>query len=435
VAFGSGPTHLDAFSTQTAKIFVVDLKQGPSYSDINKTSGTSGAFTCSTSSPCLASNTSVSSGAVRVYPTNQTGAFMADAVTLDSNLDFRVDVVYAGSVICNGTTTSSGCTGSGPMWKGAMWRLTTNGGNTDPDNWGINTGCVGFPRCPSKLISQFAYTSPQATTCASTSPCNVGPISSAPALTQDDTHSIWLFFGTGRFYASTDKTNTDIQHFFGVKDCIINGGCTDQTVERNNLHNSSNVVVCSSCASGSNVSTTGSTSSFTIGFNAGGGNLVNNVQNVDGWFTTYNDPTKAALTPPQPTITLGERNVTTSTLIGGTVFFTTFTPTTDICTASGTGQLYGVFYLTGGPYTSSAVGEVASGSETLVKKAILLGQGLPSQMAIQVGAQGTGTAGGASSTGCAGRVTGFIQAGGALGQLCGTPALSVWSRMISWRDL
>jgi type IV pilus assembly protein PilY1 len=357
---------------------------------------------------------------------------MADAVTLDSDLDFRVDVVYAGSVICNGTTTSSGCGGSGPVWRGAMWRLTTNGGDTNPDTWGISSG---GNQVLTTLISTFAYTSPQATTCAGPSPCKVGPIATAPALTKDDTNNIWLFFGTGRYSAVGDKTNMDIQHFFGVKDSFITSGSPAQTTERNNLFNSSNVVVCSSCASGSNVSTTGSTSSFTTSFSVGGGNLVSNVQNMDGWFTTFNDPTAPLQTPPRPAMTLGERNLSSSTLIGGTVFFTTFIPSTDICAGSGTGQLYAVFYLTGGPYTASAIGTAVSGSNTLTSKSLSLGQGLPSQMGIQIGAQGSGTSGSASSSGCAGRLTGFIQANGALSQTCSSAALSLWSRMVAWRDL
>jgi len=430
VAFGTGPTHHDAFSTQTAQVFVVDLKQGPSYTSINQTDSA-----CSTALPCIQANTSAGSGQVRAYSTGANSAFMADAATLDFDLDFRVDVVYAGSVICKGTNDNLGCHSSGPVWKGAMWRLTTNGGDTNPDNWGISSGC-GSSRCTTKLISAFAYSTPQATTCTSNTPCDVGPITTAPALTQDDTHNIWLFFGTGRYVTSADKTNTDIQHFLGVKDCIVTGGCTDQTVERNNLFNSSNVVVCSSCASGSNVSTTGSTTSFTLAFSAGGGSLVNNIQNMDGWFTTFNDPTAPLQTPPRTAMTPGERNLSSSTLIGGTVFFTTFIPTTDICQASGTGQLYAVYYLTGGPYTASAIGTAASGSDTLTAKTLSLGQGLPSQMGIQIGAQGSGASGTSSGSGCAGRITGFIQAStGALGQTCGAAALSLWSRMVSWRDL
>src|SRR2546430_1293397 len=255
VVFGTGPTHYDAFSTQTAQFFVVDLKLGPAYSAINKTSGKAGDFTCSTPSPpCIAANTSGGSGAVRAFSTGQAGAFMADAVTLDVDLDFRVDVVYAGSVFCNVRTplvspnTYGPCTGPdpspGPVWRGAMWRLTTNGGDINPDNWGINTGCSGFPRCPSKLISQFNYDpAPQATTCAKIQPCFVGPITTAPALTLDDTNKLWLFFGTGRYYALADKTNTNIQHFFGVKDCIVTGGagsnCTAQTSECDHRFNDS----------------------------------------------------------------------------------------------------------------------------------------------------------------------------------------------------
>jgi len=438
VVFGTGPTHHDGFSTQTAQFFVVDLAQGPSYNDINRTSGTSGGFTCSTSSPCIAATTSGGGGAVRAYSTNQTGAFMADATTVDYNLDFRVDVVYAGSVICNGTTTSSGCGGTGPVWKGAMWRLTTNGGDTNPDNWGINTGCSGSTRCPSKLISTFAYTTPQATTCTNASPCNVGPITSAPALTQDDTHSLWLFFGTGRFNTGSDKSNTDIQHFLGVKDCIVSGGCTNQTVERNNLFNSSNVVTCSSCAAGTNTSTTGSTSSFTIGFSAGGGNLVNSIQNMDGWFTTFNDPTAPLQTPPRAAMTPGERNLASATLLGGTVFFTTFIPTTDVCQATGTGQLYAVYYLTGGPYTASAIGGVPAGSNTLTAKSLSLGQGLPTQMQVHVGGELPINPTGPTTAGdCAGaRVIGITQTStGAAPITCVKPAQSFYSRMVSWRDL
>src|SRR5947208_15915456 len=362
---------------------------------------------------------------------------MADAVTIDYNLDYRVDAVYAGSVICNGATVSTGCGGSGPMWRGAMWRLTTNGGDPNPDTWGINTGCVGFPHCPTKLIGTFAYTTPQATTCTSPSPCNVGPITTAPTLTQDDTNSLWLFFGTGRYYASADKGNVDIQHFFGVKDCIVSGGCTDQTVERNTLFNSSNVVTCSSCASGTNVSTTGSTSSFTIGFSAGGGNLVNTVQNMDGWFTTFNDPTAPLQTPPRAAMTPGERNLASATLLGGTVFFTTFIPTPDICTASGTGQLYAVFYLTGGPYTSSAIGTAASGTNTLVNKSLSLGQGMPTRMQIHIGAELPSTGSPTIPGDCAGsRTIGTTEnSTGALQQTCLKPAKSFYSRMLAWRDL
>jgi hypothetical protein len=73
----------------------------------------------------------------------------------------------------------------------------------------------------------------------------------------------------------------------------------------------------------------------------------------------------------------------------------------------------------------------------MISRSIALGTGMPSQMAVQIGSQGSGTSGtSGSGSGCAGRVTGYIQAStGVLGQVCGKPALSVYSRMISWRDL
>jgi len=323
-----------------------------------------------------------------------------------------------------------------------MWRLTTNGGNTDPNTWGITSGSgTSAVQVPTAVISTFAYTTSQATTCTNVSPCKVGPITSAPTLTQDDTHNLWIFFGTGRYFTSSDKANVDIQHFYGVKDAILTGGtsptCSDQTSECNSLFNSSNVVTCSSCASGTNVSTTSGTPSFTIGFSSGSGNLVNNVQNMDGWFTTFNDPTAPMQTPSRSAMTAGERNLSPATLLGGTVFFTTFIPSGDICHPTGSGLLYAVYYLTGGPYTGSAIGTVTSGGNTLVAKSISLGQGLPTQMQIHVGAELPTNYTPPTPGDCAGsRVIGITQTStGAAAVTCLKPARPFYSRMVSWRDM
>ncbi len=229
----------------------------------------------------------------------------------------------------------------------------------------------------------------------------------------------------------------DIQHYYGVKDCIVSGACTDQTAESNNLFNSSNVVSCSSCGAGTNVSTTGSTSSFTIGFSSGGGNLVNSIQNMDGWFTTFNDPTAPLQSPPRSAMKAGERNLSPATLLGGTVFFTTFIPSSDICHPTGTGQLYAVYYLTGGPYTGSAIGTVTSGTNTLTAKTLALGAGLPTQMQIHIGAELPTSYVPPTPGDCAGsRTIGITQTStGAAAITCLKPAQPFYSRMVSWRDL
>jgi type IV pilus assembly protein PilY1 len=214
-----------------------------------------------------------------------------------------------------------------------------------------------------------------------------------------------------------DANISDIQHFFGVKDSFMTLGSPDQHIERNNLSNVSTVTICTSCASSANVSYNGGTS-YTGGFNT----LVGNIQNVDGWFMA---------------MPASERNLSTATLLGGSVYFSAFVPSLDICLGSGTGSLYGLYYLTGTPYTTSALGVTTGPTFATANRSVSTGIGLPSNLAIQVGGQGTGGGGAASSTGCSGQATGFIQtSGGVIKQVC-SPASSgqIFSRLLAWRDL
>jgi type IV pilus assembly protein PilY1 len=391
-------THYDGSSGQTAQVFVVDLL-GPSYLAVNQTSGTVRTQDC-TVSPCIAAD--IGGGAVSRFSTAQTG-FMGDAGSVDTDLDFRVDVIYVGSVFCRGGTPSP-CNGSNPVWKGAMWRLTTNQGSSNLGTWGVSGR-------PSKLISTFA--------CADTTPtCStvVGPIVAAPSVSIDDMHNFWVFFGTGRLIDSLDKGNTDTQNFFGVKDdCVISTLC-DQTIERHNLFDVSNVSICTSCNSAMNVSTDGG-ATFTQGFTT---NLVSDVQTKDGWFTT---------------LAVGERSLSRAALLGGTLFFSTFTPDASICEFSGNGRLYGLYYLTGTGYTASALGSTTVGSNMIANSFIQVDPGMPSEVALHIGAKGTGVEGTSSTVGCASGVTATIGTStAAIAQPCVRPGVS-WSRILAWRDL
>ncbi|MEK7268541.1 MAG: hypothetical protein AAB093_03970, partial [Nitrospirota bacterium] len=346
---GTGPTGYDASSAQTGKIFAINLATGPG-----------------------AGNSLVSA-----FPTSDANSFMGDLTALDADLDYRVDAVYLGNVISNGNNT--------PSWIGKLYRLTTGttapfGGQTTLTSW-------GFSQQPTVLLADFACTP---------SPCTgankVGPIPTAPTVTADDASKIWLFWGTGRYYSTTDKTNADTQHFFGVKDPVVTGACTQSSLtscEKKHLLDVSNAVVCQTCAVGTD-QVTGVTGATT--FPA----LEYMVQSMDGWFTTL----PAAR----------ERTVVSPTLIGGTVFFPTFIPSDDMCLASGSSMLYALFYKTGSAYKESVIGTSASGGNTNVNRSISLGSaGMASQMAVHVGGQGTGTSGTASGGGCAGQVTGFMQ--------------------------
>jgi len=418
--FGTGPTSYIGASTQTAQFFVVRLGTGPDYTITHPTTGSLHSVSCTSSAPCDKADLSTAyTGNSPAFPLRDASgnpvlnSFMGDVISVDSNLDYRVDVIYAGSTITNSP--------SPPTYIGKMFRLATTAvSGTHPEtfsNWGILSGSN---RVPTVLLSTFA---------CSPTPCTgatkVGPITAGSTVAADDTNNIWVYFGTGRFFAQADKGNTDAQYFFGVKDPVANTTSCPETstnsCQRNDLVDVSNVTVCvvgvGSCNTSNQVTGLTGVSTFS---GTSSTSLSGFVANKQGWFVTYP--------------VAGERDLSSPTILGGTVFFTTFIPVNDICTASGDGNLYALFYLTGSAYKQSTIGTTSGGAN--VAKSLSLGTGLPSQMAVQIGAQGSGGSGASSSAGCAGRVTGYIQAStGVLGSLCGTPALSVWSRMVSWRDM
>jgi type IV pilus assembly protein PilY1 len=374
---GSGPTGYDGISGQTGQLFAMDLATGP----INPSTGTS---------------------QLSKFPTSDASSFMGNLITLDSELDYRTDVAYVGNNYNNGAS---------PQWAGKLYRLMTRGCTAAPCTtaaWGVLSG---GNRAPSVLLSSF----PTAGT------YKVGPVVAAPTVTSDDTGKIWVFFGSGRFFSNADKTNTEQQYFFGVKDPVVTNGCTDSSVtgcEKKNLLNVSGVTVCVTCATGTN-QVTGIAGVTQLEGNATT-TLQGLIQTMDGWYTTM--PTSL------------ERVVVSPTILGGIIYFPSFIPSTDICAASGTGYLYALFYLTGSAYKESVIGTTVVGSNTNVLRSMALGTaGLASQMAVHIGAQGSGAAGTTSSAGCAGRITGFMQSStGTLSQFCTKPAYSSWSRYVSW---
>jgi type IV pilus assembly protein PilY1 len=386
---GTGPTGYDGSSAQTAKILAINLATGP---------GTGNSL-------------------VTTFSSGDGTSFMGDVSTVDVNLDFRVDVVYMGNVICN--ATGAPCSGSAPpAWVGKLYRLTTGGGSPTLNTWGIASG---VNRVPTVLLATFP----------ASGTLKVGPIIAAPSITIDDANRVWLFFGTGRYFSTTDKTNADTQYFFGVKDPVATGGCTESTVtncQKSNLLNVSSATVCVTCTGGTN-QVTGVAGVTTLSGSAST-TLEGLIGTMDGWYTTL--PTS------------GERSLAPVTLIGGTVFFTTFVPVTDVCVAAGNGYVYGLFYKTGSAYKDPVIGTytgaggaptnaACSGSSTCANRAMTLGSGLPSQMVLQIGAQGTGASGSTNGAGCTSRVMGFMQSSNAaLYQTCVKPALSPWSRYVSW---
>jgi type IV pilus assembly protein PilY1 len=348
------------------------------------------------------------------FTTGDAQAFMGMPITVDIDLDYRVDIAYAGTVQCNKDPSNSDgdnnrCTGTNtPTWSGALYRLTTTGCANAPCT---TAGWGGTTHGPTVVLAQFPLASPQP----------VGPITVAPTAAMDDSNQLWVMFGSGRYYGIADKTDAQQQYFFGVKDPVPLGGCTQTSTtncERRDLVNTSDVVVCSVCTGSTNqvtsslagvISVEGSTTTSLQGL----------IKTKQGWYTTL---------PAQR-----ERLVSSPIILGGILFFPSFVPGNDACSAAGEGYLYALFYQTGSAPKDPVIGTTTSGSNTVVNRALDLGEGVPSQMAVQIGAQGTDASGGGTGQGCQQQVTLVNQSStGATNQVCGGTRFAAWSRMVSW---
>ncbi len=406
VAFGSGPTSYEATTSQHSKLFIVNLATGPSgaaKNDLVK---------------IIDATAVVSDGAGGTVATANSKSFVGDLVTVDKDLDFRDDSIFAGQVV-NDTRG-----GSFKPWRGLLIRLTTGcqGGASscqlDPADWGI---AGGSGRTPTQILDQFGNAGGVKQT--------LGPIATAPALVVDDQSNLWLFSGTGRYFSvgpsPADSSNTDTQYLVGVKDRLFSGTCSSQTSMTNcispeaparYLVDLSAVTVCvigtTDCTAATQVSNVtqlngGSASSYA--------SLVSLVQSQDGWFTTLP--------------TTGERMVSTPVVLGGIVLYPTFVPSSDLCVAAGNSYLYALYYKTGGPYSEPVIGTTAGGTQ--IARSMSLGQGLGTSVALHIGVQGSGAAGGGSQSG----LTGCSQSSvGSLNCVNINPAGSVASRYLSWRD-
>ncbi|MGH7261257.1 MAG: pilus assembly protein, partial [Nitrospiraceae bacterium] len=420
VVAGSGPTGYDVGSVQTGKVFVVDLIKYAAARTLNTT-----YYVFPTPNTC------------GVASPNSECSVIGNIVTVDTDFDYRGDVLYFGNTTCNATSAPcNGNMGSGspaaPTWKGRLYRITTGsstkalGTETDPCNWGI--GSAACARTPSILLNDFACTG------ACVGATKVGPVNASPNIAQDDGNRIWVYWGTGRYFATADKINADQQHFFGVKDPVPTSGCTQtataNSCEKKDLVNVSNAEICvigtttgsGTCTATSQVTGVTGLTSGTGGYDTSSGTsntLQSLIQSKDGWFTTLPDARERALSSP--------------TIIGGLVFFPTYVPTNDICSTSGSSFLYALYYKSGTAYKESVVGTEVVGANTNIKRRSGISDpGMASGVAIHIGAQGSG-ANGTGGGGCQGQLTANIQSStGSVGQTCLKTAGAPWSYYISW---
>ncbi len=303
LVFGSGPapavghsaanTLAEAISTQTGKIYVLDLKWLVEHSEIK-----------------MLNSSGVATAGIQTFADLDSNSFISDPVTIDYDLDYKADSLYFGTVA--GDFTNG--------WSGKLRRIIVEN-DDDPTHW---TG-------DSVLIDLGSVHNGQ-------------PIVAAPAVAVDNELNRWIFFGTGRFYNRLDVTNTttayDQQSFYGIKEDRTYNSTTNQytwhwsTIDPADLLDVSGVGV---IAGGATVFDTNSIVTATD-FKE----LNSAVEGKDGWLLDFVEPT--------------ERNLGQAALLGDILTFTTYDPSDDPCTIEGYSSLYALYYKTGSAYKESVIG-------------------------------------------------------------------------------
>ncbi len=260
VIFGSGPTDYQGNSTQPSRLFVVNLKTGE---------------------------------LVRVIGGDGPPGFMASPVSIDANLDFNADAVYAGESFLEGE-----------VWQGSMRRLS------------LKT-CTGAA-CNSS--DPWPYAANPAEWNLSTLCSTAQPVTAAPAVSLDDDEQLWIFFGTGRYFDFFDRADNGAEHsFLGIKDPCYRGDCSGE-VPFSQLYDATPVIV----------HRDGTLSGTSI---AAFNDLEHEIEGRPGWHLT--------LSPG------GERVLSKPGILGGVLSFTGYTPDPDPCGTQDLSALYTLYYRTG----------------------------------------------------------------------------------------
>ena len=211
--------------------------------------------------------------------------------------------------------------GVAKAWRGKAYRILTND-DEDPNTWTMS------------MIMDMQQ-----------------PITAEGSVATDEYDHLWVYFGTGRLFSDNDELEVTKHCYVGFRDD------TTHTTDPSMLFNVTNY----------GVDTLDLVQPGNLVFDS----LVSMVGARGGWYRQF----KAS----------GERNLTTSLIIGGAVLFTTFMPSGDICSFGGEGNLYALYYKTGTAYTKAFLGDTLGYNRYYLG----LGTGMPSEPALYVGADQT----------------------------------------------
>ncbi|MCX5804650.1 MAG: hypothetical protein NT010_01095 [Proteobacteria bacterium] len=243
----------------------------------------------------------------------------ADKGDITSSGRYSDDVLYLGYTEKD-TSTST--------WtKGGVLRITTKE-DPNPANWVVST-----------VIN------------------NIGPVTSAITKLQDRTNkNLWLYFGSGRFYYRYSSTIDDPRGqraLYGLKEPCYNNTTAIPAGPTNGIDKTCTSTISSGLTNQSGDSPSSSLSSSST-----------------GWYINLDAATKSdgvtAPTTDAETVNGAERVITDPLAVfSGVVFFTTYKPSSDMCTLGGNTYVWAVKYDVGnqvGGLTGQAITQVSTGS-------------------------------------------------------------------------
>jgi type IV pilus assembly protein PilY1 len=238
------------------------------------------------------------------------------------------------------------------------------------------------------------------------------------ALSIDSYDNMWIYVGSGRYFSTSDKSNTDQQYMFGVKDPFYNQNQTTyyhkyspyKEVAISDLLDSDRYII---LEGGQVLLDTDTPKDGAPNSDFGGwDDLISLALTKDGWIRNL-------------TIS-GERITTKFTILGGIVFTPSFVPASEVCGYGGDSYLYGQYYETGTAYYKAVFingkKNLTYGSQlvTQILDKTSLGSGMASSVGVHIGKEGS---------------KGFIQtSSGAIVEQELETAFSVKSGLRSWRE-
>jgi type IV pilus assembly protein PilY1 len=362
---GSGPTSYDGTSSQSSSVFLVDLATGRT--DVADNPGR--IFTKLTEPDGSDSTTSL--------PAN---GFMGSPVSVDLTIDYSVNVSYLGE-----------SHESGGSYDGGLYRLQV------PITVGIANGkpVLLYDVAPSTWTLTHMFDADYAVTAAP----------AAAVGTADSAYSLWLYFGTGRYLANADKSDSTPQFLYGIKDPYYNfkldSGERDTLVnaeplDKDSLFETTNVLVYTD-GTVAGTAEAGTFGELKVRQEYGSTYEV-------GWYKSLDS---------------SERIINKPSVLGGIVLAPSFVPNSDVCGFGGDSYLHVLYFETGTAYFKSVVGVEIDGE---VRNKVNLGAGLSSSLGVHVGREHG--------------ARGFVQQStGTISQIDLQPAFNLKSGFVNWREI